>query len=219
MRIASVMTFVDLPIRKKFLIFSGGVLFWFAVMFLITVAALVNVNDRSGQIVNKLIVEERTAQKIVKELRSPNVDTAELIRSEDAGGTMRLIETAKARLAAANSLLLTLNSEGQAKDPSSASMRPIAISTATPSTERADDEGYIDNYIEELSPLLAGITQQFGALAQLKLVQQVAPRNENTSPEKQFGNVGGRALLIPHADKHSARGERTTPAHACYASH
>ena len=74
MQFINAITFVDLPIRKKFLIFSGGVLFWFVVMFLITAATLVNVNDKSGKIVSTLLPQDRIAQKIAKDLRTLSED-------------------------------------------------------------------------------------------------------------------------------------------------
>ncbi|MBI4849399.1 MAG: sensor domain-containing diguanylate cyclase [Nitrospirae bacterium] len=41
-------TFVDLPIKKKFTLFSLSVLFWFVVMFVISIAANININNKTG---------------------------------------------------------------------------------------------------------------------------------------------------------------------------
>lgn len=180
------MTFVDLPIRRKFLIFSGGVLFWFVLMFLITIAALVNVNDQSGIIVNTLMREDRIAQKMVKDLQTLNVDVAELVKAEDVASVMRMIEISKARLEAVNSLLSTINPGASAEDHSPGTGKPVAISATAPAVERLVGEDYVKNYVEQMSPLLAGVTRQFGELAQLKLAQRIAPHKENASLEQEL---------------------------------
>ncbi len=186
MRFANIMTFVDLPIRRKFLIFSGGVLFWFVAMFLITIAALVNVNDQSGIIVNTLMREDRIAQKMVKDLQTLSVDVAELMKAENAASAMRMIGIAKVRLEEVNASLSALNRADAAKDHSRGAGKPDASSATASAAERLAGEDYVKDYVEELSPLLAGVTRQFGGFAQLKLAQPSAPRKENISLENAF---------------------------------
>ena len=45
-----IITFINLPIRKKFLLFEVGTLFWFAFIGLITVASLSFIHYRYSQL-------------------------------------------------------------------------------------------------------------------------------------------------------------------------
>ncbi|MGM0415697.1 MAG: diguanylate cyclase [Thermodesulfobacteriota bacterium] len=64
-RIIRFITFVDLPIRKKFLLFSAGVLFWFLVLASVSFYALIDVNMKTSAMVKVLLPYERTANEIL----------------------------------------------------------------------------------------------------------------------------------------------------------
>lgn len=64
-RIIRFITFVDLPIRKKFLLFSVGVLFWFMVLASVSFYALIDVNMKTSAMVKVLLPYERTANEIL----------------------------------------------------------------------------------------------------------------------------------------------------------
>ncbi|RLB66118.1 MAG: hypothetical protein DRH08_06950, partial [Deltaproteobacteria bacterium] len=54
-RLVRMITFVDLPIKKKFRLFSIGVLFWFLVMASLTVAGMIGISMRYDKIVNHAV--------------------------------------------------------------------------------------------------------------------------------------------------------------------
>lgn len=112
MRFIKTMTFVDLPIRKKFTIFSGGVLFWFVVLFLIAAGTLLSINDKSGTIVRTLLPQSRVAHSIDAELRALRGDFDESTGNAMAVGTTYRIELAKTRIAAVNTALGALDLSG-----------------------------------------------------------------------------------------------------------
>lgn len=55
-------TFVDLPIRRKFSFFAVGVLFWFIVLSCVSFYVLVDVNIKTAQVLDSLLPYERFAQ-------------------------------------------------------------------------------------------------------------------------------------------------------------
>lgn len=58
-------TFVDLPIRKKFLLFSVGVLFWFLVLASVAFYVLIDVNMKTSAMVKVLLPYERCANEVL----------------------------------------------------------------------------------------------------------------------------------------------------------
>ncbi|RJQ20594.1 MAG: diguanylate cyclase [Nitrospiraceae bacterium] len=67
-RFINFITFVDLPIRKKFTLFFFGVLFWFVAMFVISIAAYVNISRRTYAVVNQMTLPEAAMQELIKNL-------------------------------------------------------------------------------------------------------------------------------------------------------
>ena len=65
-RFARLMTFVDLPIRKKFIFFSVGVLFWFVVLSCVSFYVLVDVNIKTAQVLDSLLPYEHFAQMVLR---------------------------------------------------------------------------------------------------------------------------------------------------------
>ncbi len=112
MRFIKTITFVDLPIRKKFKIFSGGVLFWFVVLFLIAAGTLLSINSKSALIVGTLLPQGRVVQTIDTELRALRGELSESAGNTEAPGATRSIELAKTRLNAVNSSLGALDLGG-----------------------------------------------------------------------------------------------------------
>ncbi|MFN2256992.1 MAG: diguanylate cyclase [Desulfuromonadaceae bacterium] len=64
-RIVRFITFVDLRIRKKFLLFSVGVLFWFMVLASVAFYVLIDVNMKTSSMVKVLLPYEHTANEVL----------------------------------------------------------------------------------------------------------------------------------------------------------
>lgn len=112
-RVIDFITFVDLPIRKKFLVFFLGVLFWFLVLFTVSISTLTVIRGKSGAIVHQLIPQDRTAQTIVTTLQQVTYDSSELARTTNAASLHRLTEMSRARLSDVKGRLRVLKSGGQ----------------------------------------------------------------------------------------------------------
>jgi type II secretory pathway component PulC len=74
-------TFVDLPISRKFFLFSIGVAFWFLVMFIVSIATNMNIKAKTNKIINHVMPYDRTTQKITRQNHTKNhQETPELER-------------------------------------------------------------------------------------------------------------------------------------------
>ncbi len=112
----NIITFVDLPIRKKFLLFSFGVLFWFIVMFAISIAANIHVNTKTAKIVNQLVPLDRTTQKITRKLQSLSIDAAEIVNISNLHVLDQKLDISTARIGDIQSFLVSLLAGGQVSD-------------------------------------------------------------------------------------------------------
>ncbi|MDO9079167.1 MAG: hypothetical protein Q7U44_00085, partial [Desulfuromonadales bacterium] len=59
-----IITFIDLPINRKFTLFALGVLFWLLALAAVAVVTLVRVDATYGRILHETIPHELAAQKI-----------------------------------------------------------------------------------------------------------------------------------------------------------
>ncbi|PLX93786.1 MAG: hypothetical protein C0621_06705 [Desulfuromonas sp.] len=75
-------TFIDLPIKKKFFLFSVGVLFWFLAMTTVATVALVTINCKYSRIVNQTLPHERVVQTISRNLRLLKISGVTLCERE-----------------------------------------------------------------------------------------------------------------------------------------
>ncbi|NIQ11373.1 MAG: hypothetical protein GWO08_16165, partial [Gammaproteobacteria bacterium] len=75
-RFLRLITFIDLPIKKKFRLFSLGVLFWFLVMAALTVVGMYGINLRYDKIVNHAVPQDKVVQKVIRNLQAMNIDSS-----------------------------------------------------------------------------------------------------------------------------------------------
>jgi len=97
-RLARLITFVDLPIKKKFRLFSVGVLFWFLVMAALTIGAMATINTSYHRIVQHAVPQERVVQKIIRNMEAIKLDAVQLLESQEVATIDRLAETSQRRL-------------------------------------------------------------------------------------------------------------------------
>lgn len=88
-RLLRFLTFVDLPIRKKFLLFALGTLFWFTAICLVVYVALFNIHSKYGQIVEDTIPHDRLMQKVTRDLQVLSADATNIQMAE----SLKMVET------------------------------------------------------------------------------------------------------------------------------
>ncbi|MDY0013709.1 MAG: GGDEF domain-containing protein [Rhodocyclaceae bacterium] len=106
-RLRRQLTFVDLPIRRKFLLFAAGALFWFASMASVTVFSLTATHYKYHQIAERIIPHGQAANAVLAHLRSLDADlrlileanpTAYIGAAQSARDHVKAIRTVNAAL-------------------------------------------------------------------------------------------------------------------------
>jgi hypothetical protein len=97
-RFVRLITFVDLPIKLKFRLFSIGVLFWFVVMAALTVVGMVGINMRYDKIVNHAVPQDKVVQKVIRNLQAMTIDSSNMLKAEDHVTVERLQDLSSKRL-------------------------------------------------------------------------------------------------------------------------
>ncbi|MBT0652331.1 diguanylate cyclase [Geomobilimonas luticola] len=164
-RFINFITFIDLPIKKKFRLFSVGVLFWFVMLFVVTMAALLTVDRKTDNIVRNLIPQDRLAQKIARNIQSLNLDALELARTSDLKNALRRIETSKARIEDINAFLSALEAGGKVNDYSRESGK--LLETFTTSSVKGDLAG--EKYLREMAAVQGVLVKKLQAFVDLKM--------------------------------------------------
>ncbi len=155
-----IITFVDLPIRKKFLLFSLGVLFWFLVMFVISVAANIDVNNKTSRIVEELIPVDRTIQKITLKLQGLRTDAADIANITNAYVLDQKVNVSKARIIDIRSFVASLLAGGEISDISRDDSRLIESFSVSAMDRNVQATGYINELkklVEQSELMLSGI--------------------------------------------------------------
>lgn len=86
-----IITFIDLPINRKFTLFSLGVIFWLLALAAVAVVTLVRVDAMYSIILRETIPHELAAQKIGSELVTINLEIYDL---QQAGDTLEVLRHA-----------------------------------------------------------------------------------------------------------------------------
>ncbi len=81
-RFIRLLTFVDLPIRRKFTLFAVGVLFWFILLASVSTYVLVDVNIKTAQVVDTLLPYEWFAQDTLRKAHEVNHLIADLVHAD-----------------------------------------------------------------------------------------------------------------------------------------
>ncbi len=115
-KIANFLTFVDLPVRKKFLLFSIGALFWLIVTAGIGFVTMFDMNAKSNEMVNKIWPQEKTANIVIRKLRGSNISVHNMAITKNQNAINANYRRIKGTLGDARSYLNTLLTGGQITD-------------------------------------------------------------------------------------------------------
>ncbi|MEW6602791.1 MAG: hypothetical protein AB1499_17600, partial [Nitrospirota bacterium] len=163
-RLINFITFVDLPIRKKFTLFSLGVLFWFVAMFSISIAVNLNITDKTDGIVSRIIPHDRAVQKITRKIQGLNIDAIEITTIHDAKTLEQKIDTVRTRLSDIRASISALTEGGLIHDINRNTNQVIESFIVSPLTE-TDNDG---KYAVELLPLVNAMDAHLKEIADIK---------------------------------------------------
>jgi diguanylate cyclase (GGDEF)-like protein len=136
----NLVTFTDLPIRNKFVLFSVGALFWLVVISVIGLITMFDMSAKSKQMVDTIWSQEKTANIAIRKLRGANISihNMALFRTRDSIVDANY-RRAKGTLEDARSYLNTLLIGGQVIDITRATgqlSEPFAVSPVRDGNKR-----------------------------------------------------------------------------------
>lgn len=82
-KVIKLLTFADLPIRKKFVLFSIGSLFWLVVIAAIGMVSFFEMNAKSKYMVDVIVPQEKTANIILRKLRGASISAHKIVIYKD----------------------------------------------------------------------------------------------------------------------------------------
>lgn len=163
-KLVDIITFVDLPIRKKFMLFSIGVLFWFVIMFVISITTIIDINSKSSEIVNKIMPHDRAAQKITRELQNLNLDAAEIMNTNDIKDVIKRIDASKLRIENIRNFLATLLIGGQINDIQRENGKLLESFTV----QSVKGDSAAEKYVNEMTLITDDLTKKVEDISVLK---------------------------------------------------
>jgi diguanylate cyclase (GGDEF)-like protein len=84
-KIINLLTFTDQPIRRKFLLFSIGALFWLVVIAAIGLISLVEMNTKSKRMADVIVPQEKTSNVVLRKLRGASISAHKIVIYKDIG--------------------------------------------------------------------------------------------------------------------------------------
>lgn len=115
-KLINLLTFTDLPVRKKFLLFSLGSLFWLAVISAIGLITMFDMSAKSKLMVDIIGPQEKTANIVVRKLRGASISAHKIVLYKDTERINNNYLSGKARLEDCRSYLKMLLTGGRIKD-------------------------------------------------------------------------------------------------------
>ena len=157
-------TFVDLPIRQKFILFSVCVLFWFMVMFAISITANISIDKKTNNIVNQILPVDRTTQKITKKLQGLGTDISKISNTSDSVIIDSTYNASRARIADIRLFANVLTNGGHLADINRDNNKLVNSYSMLP----AGPALKADEYSNELSSLINSIDNSLTEIAEMK---------------------------------------------------
>ncbi len=115
-KLINLLTFTDLPVGKKFLLFSLGSLFWLAVISAIGLITMFDMSAKSKRMVDVIGPQEKTINSVVRKLRGASISAHKVILYKDTERINNNYLNGKARLEDCRSYLKILLIGGSIKD-------------------------------------------------------------------------------------------------------
>ena len=197
-RLFEYITFVNQPLKQKFALFAAGTLWWFLVIFAISMASLVSLEYKSNRVVSYLIPQDRISQKIVRKLQDLRIDGRELAATADQKEAMRITGASREEFQDINSFLYGLVHGGEVNDYSRTEDRLIETLAVKPALP--GDQVFVNGIAAKVDEASAGLAR----LSKLKLAPPDAEKDGDIAATFKGYNA---ALLnaVALADGYSAR--------------
>jgi diguanylate cyclase (GGDEF)-like protein len=185
-RFINFITFVDLPIRRKFLLFGFGVFFWFITLFAVLGLTLFDLEGEASMIVKRVLPQERMVETMFKNLRTADVRSLEVMRETDVAEVMQKGEHVAQVM---NEILAGLdNFKDVGNLRRRAGLKSLLTGSMTGTT-------YNDTLISDIDAAVKATRQQFAELVAIRLA---VLRNDGTTEAKAVQKLGEVRRTIDH---------------------
>lgn len=111
-RIINILTFTDLPIRKKFILFSAGTLFWIVVISAIGFITLSRLSAESRTLVDVIEPQQNILQSVIRELAESDITLHQVLLLENTDMIREKLLKAKLGIEESRSRLMLLRTRG-----------------------------------------------------------------------------------------------------------
>jgi len=115
-KLINLITFTDLPVRQKFLLFSTGAIFWLGVVSVIGLITTHDVSKKAKEMVEVITPQEKTGNILIRKLRGASISAHKIALYNDKEIISNSYLNGKARLEDGLSYLNTLLTGGKIKD-------------------------------------------------------------------------------------------------------
>ena len=139
-KIANTITFVDLSIRKKFLLFSSGAFVWLLIVSVIGLTTMFSMNAKSRQMTEDIWPREKAANIVIRKLRGANISMHQIVVHKDAEMVSADYRRMKGTLGDSRAYLDTLLNGGRIADYMRATGQTATSFTMAPESERERGE-------------------------------------------------------------------------------
>jgi diguanylate cyclase (GGDEF)-like protein len=194
-RIINFLMFVDLPIRKKFLLFSLGVFIWFAVMYVMSIATLIDIHSKTTRIVSYDIPHDRIATKITRKLQNIMNDSAAIQNASDTQTLSKKSDAARGRTEDIRAFLSALMMGGQISDINRDTGK--VIESFTVATIKGDAEG--EKYAKSMMAVVDLLGKKNQELADLKidiLNKRIKDEGQLSSKVSEYQKIVFDAIML-----------------------
>ncbi len=152
-RFIKFITFVDLPINRKFILFSIGTIFWFLIMFIISIITNHQINSSTDRIINRVIPYERTIQKITRKLEGLTTDIQEIVNADNVQALEKQLVISGAKISDIRAFTDTLRNGGQIVDISRDTDMFIESFEVSPVERTQEEHEHINTLTASLNSL------------------------------------------------------------------
>ncbi len=176
-KIINILTFTDLPIRNKFILFSSGALFWLIIIAAIGLVSLFEINNKSKHMVDVIVPQERTVNIVIRKLRGANISMHNIVIHHDKDFINANYRRVKGTLSDSRSYLDALLKGGQIADHVRATGQIHKPFSVLPVKDDADRKHIADviQKIKEIEDIAERILQikQSPSVTRLKLEEEI----------------------------------------------
>ena len=167
-------TFVDLPIKKKFMLFSFGVMFWFMVMYGVSITTDLSINKITEETLINLINIDKTNHVIIRKLQGLSIDASELINAPDKTAFESKIKISRSRIKDINTFITALSRGEEIIDIDRSTEKLIETIYIVPSNELLGTNTYFTRMEKAVTDINLKLTE----------ISRVLGPSKNSPPEK-----------------------------------